>query len=126
MAKRRQNVTIFKGEDAKIEVTVTKPDPADATKEVAEDIGGWKILATARAHRRATAKLWEKGNFDAFTGVSITGDGSAGIFEITLTAAETKTLPDIGVWDGWRTDTGFEAALVDGDLKAVLSVRQPA
>lgn len=79
----------------------------DGTTRIAENVSGWEITAQTRRSPNAVAVV--------DLGVDMS-DAATGYVDITLTAAETATMPRVGVWDLQRVD-GTTLTLLGGSME---------
>jgi len=96
MTSTGQDFTMYSGDSNVITITVT--DSAGAAKDLSGAAIVWSMAPLVESEKTTI----EKTNA---SGIAITGDGSAGIFTVTLAAADTAPL---------RGDYYHEAKITDG------------
>lgn len=103
-----QDLSWYRGEDVTLAVTLSPTT----------DITGWTLSFKVKQNATdATALLTVAG--------SITG-AAAGTFSVSLTAAQTASVPTgVYVYDIWRTDSGAATALTVGSVTVKNSPRVP-
>lgn len=85
-------------------------------------ISGWTLVFTVRARRDPDLDTLLTKSTTAST-ITIT-DAAAGVFTLTLTAAQTLALgPGRYAFDVWRTDSGSEKPLILGTFTVEQAVR---
>jgi hypothetical protein len=106
-----QNLSCLASEAVVITVTMDTP-PAGG-------ISGWALAFYLKQKYADLAALVTK---TSGTGIAVV-DATAGVFTITLAAADTDQTPGNYVYDIWRTDAGQETALVHGRFSIGPAVR---
>ena len=88
------------------------------TVEPVRDIGlGWSLVFTAARSKGSSTK--------DITQAGAVVNGPAGIYSVTLSAAQTDIRPGVLFFDCWRTDPGLSEPLATGTLTLVDVVRLP-
>jgi hypothetical protein len=106
---RKQNVSMFRGEDKVLSVTVDN----GATPPVAVNITGWTLSFTLRLTAGDATALVTK---TTASGISLTAP-LTGVLQVLLEDVDTVALsPGKYAYDVKRMDAGAEAVLVYGTL----------
>jgi hypothetical protein len=83
------------------------------------DITGWSLAFTLKREHGDLVALISK---TTVSGITIT-DGPEGMFEVTVSRAQTLSLSEgFYVCDFFRTDSGAEASLTEGEVEVKPSV----
>jgi len=112
---RKQNCSMFRGEDKVLSVTVDNGD----TPPVAVNIMSWTLTFTLRQSAGDATALLAK---TVGAGITITNP-TGGVFQVSLEDIDTIALaPGKYAYDCKRMDAGTEAVLVYGTLTLLSEV----
>lgn len=103
--------TIYRGQDWTAEFSPT-------TTQGATNITGWTLVFSISTQPGRTITV---------SATCTITDAASGEFSVNLTAAETAALA-VGryYWDVWRTDSGDEDPIANGNLEVISGVRIPS